>query len=430
MQILIAILTLGFLIMVHEFGHFIVAKLSGIKVLEFWIFMGPKLFSFKRGETTYSLRLIPIGGLVRMEGEEAASDDERAFNKKPIWVRAAVIAAGPLMNLIIAVILIAIIVSWAGFTTNKISKINPESPAYQQGIREGDQLLDYNNKKLYTPLRDIEILALGTKENDVDLVIKRGNETITKTVTPQRDYFMLGFRPKVDTGPNSTVAIEVTKNLPAEKAGLKVNDKIIALNGTPVADKKAISDYLRTNKEKPVIVTVLRNKNEINLDSLIPKKERIMETDAMGIEGFEFRRGNIAEALTQAWNNTVTDVRMVYYSFMYLVQGKVSFKQMMGPVGIVTTIGNVVEYSESIKDKIVNLMDFTAMISINLGLFNLIPFPAMDGSKILILGVEGVRRKALPPEKEATISLVGLCLLMVLMIFATYNDILRAIGWG
>ena len=362
-----------------------------------------------------------------MEGEEQASDDERAFNKKPILTRIAVIAAGPVMNVLIAIILFSIIIMNVGFSTTVIEEVLPDSPAYNAGIRPGDKLIGYEGKKIVHPM-DLEIFSYVMKENSAEVVVKRGNEKIQISLVPERFRYILGFTPKESSGPDSNLVAYVDPSLPAGKAGLKENDRIVKINDTIISTRQDINSYLNKNKEKLVKVTVIRDGNEMIFD-ITPMKERNPEYYAVGI-GFESKKGNILESAKNSILYSYSMARSVYYSLFWVVSGAVSPKQMSGPVGIISLIGDVVEQSPTLFDRFFNLFNITAFISMNLGLFNLIPFPALDGSKILLLIIEGVRRKAIPPEKEALISMIGFVLLIMLMIFTTYNDIVRQFGGG
>jgi regulator of sigma E protease len=429
MNIFVAILALSFLIIVHEFGHFIVAKLSGIKVLEFSLFMGPKLVGFQKGETLYSIRLIPLGGYVKMEGEEAESNDDRAYNRKPVHIRAAVIAAGPIMNLVIAVLIYLLITAVAGYSTNKVEFVEPESPAYMAGIQKGDQILSYDGKTVYRPM-DYQIALLMSKGKTADVEIKRGNEIKEVNLVPEiipANRYIIGYSPKKGFGEGSNEIASVSEGGPASKAGLKKGDRIVNLNGTEVSSYRDIRSFIKQNQGNKIDVTVLRN-GETKKFTITPIRDKNEESYDVGIYSFGWAKGGAGDTVKQSFINAYSNSRNIYYSLVGLLTGKFSFNQMSGPIGIVSVIGEVVQQSVSVKEIVLNLLNLTAFISINLGLFNLIPFPALDGSKLVILAVEGIRRKAIPPEKEAFISLVGLALLIMLMIFATYNDVLRLFG--
>jgi len=430
MQILIAILALSFLIIVHELGHFTVAKLSGVKVHEFSLFMGPKLLSFQRGETTYSIRLVPIGGYVRMEGEEQASEDSRAFNKKPIWIRSLVIAAGPIANLIIAFIIIFILTMWTGYDTSIIHTAEPGNVAYSAGLRSGDEVIKFSGKRVFSS-SDIALFSYATKGKTVDLLVKRGDTTFPIKLTPEEtpaNYFMIGISPKVGYGKDSNIVNYVADNSPASKSGMKVGDRIVKLDNIKVNEFKQIKKFLINSKGRTIKMTVQRGSKEKDL-SITPIPSGQPEQFDFGMD-FNWEHGGIVTSLTHSVTSTFTIARTVYYSLVWLIERKISFKQVSGPVGIVNFIGKAVVAGPTLGDRIQDLLRITAFLSINVGLFNLVPFPALDGSKLLLLGIEKVRRKALPPEREAFISLIGFVLLIMLMLFATYNDILHMIGIG
>lgn len=430
MQILLAIIALSFLIIIHELGHFTVAKLSGIKVQEFSLFMGPKLFSFKKGETDYSFRLIPLGGYVRMEGEEQASEDERAFNKKPVLIRMAVIAAGPITNLIAALLILAVIFSFTGYSTNKLAEMPSDSVAAKAGLVAGDKIISFDNKTVMHPM-DLAIFSYESKDRPVKIGYVREGKSYVTTVTPKKieaqKLYRLGISTEAVEGENSNVIAQVANKTPAQKSGLQAGDRIIAMNNTTVSSKQDIDRFMRENGEKMLKITVLRNGAQ-EVTMLTPMVVEQPEQYDLGME-FGGDKDGILPTIGAAFTYTVSTVRSVFYSILWLITGTVSLNQLMGPVGIVSTIGSAVQ-QPTLGLMLVYLFNLVAFLSINLGIMNLIPFPALDGSKILLLAVEGIRKKAIPPEKEAMISMVGFVLLIMLMIFATYNDIARLIGKG
>ncbi len=424
MGILLAILALSFLIIIHELGHFLVAKAFNVKVNEFSLFMGPKIFSFVRGETTYSLRLIPLGGYVKMEGEEESSDDDRAFNKKPIGVRAAIIAAGPIMNIIIAVVFAFIIMAYSGFYTNEVKTVLPGSAGEKAGIQAGDVLEKYNGKTIYQ-VNDLDIFAYPLTNESIDLQVRRNGENKTIHFKPDRmSGYKLGFSPKDE----SNEVVNVSSKSPAMKAGVKEGDRIVKLNGTPVNSRQDISNALDKIKLNNVTITVNRNGKDIDLTPVVPMEGKNPEYYAIGVD-FNHTKSGIFSTLGQSVKYNISIARSIYYSIGWLFTGTVPASDLMGPVGITTTIKDVVQQGPSVMDKLLNLLSFTAMISLNLGLVNLIPFPALDGSKLVLLLIEGIRKKPLSPEREALISMIGFVFLIMLMIYATFNDILR-IGKG
>lgn len=330
----VAIIVFGLLVLIHELGHFTVAKLVDIKVHEFSIGMGPKLAQVKKGETAYSIRALPLGGYVRMEGEDEESDDLRSYNNKSVLSRIAVIFAGPFMNFILAIGLFSIIFYYIGTPTTRIDEVIPQSPAQHMGLRSGDIIHSIDGKRMDT-WQDV-IDAIGNSgENPIDIVIIRDDNKVEKTVKPTRD---------VDT------------------------DRITI--GIMAAMEKSV--FLSVQNGFIVI-------KDITIDVLT------------FLKGLVTGRTNIAG-------------------------------EVMGPIGILSLVGEVA------KTGWLDIVNLTAVLSVNLGLINLLPIPALDGSKIMFLLAEVVRGKPIDPEKEGMVHLIGFGILITLMLFITYKDILNLFG--
>jgi len=431
MNFVLAFIAFNFIVIIHELGHFIAAKKFGIKVLEFSLFVGPRIFSVQRGETTYSLRLFPIMAYVKMEGEEEASTSDRAFNNKPKHARAIVAAAAPFTNLFVAAIMLTIAFSLTGYDTTVVGDVAPQSPAHEAGIRKGDRITSYSGKNVYIPM-DIYQFMFISKGETAKVEIQRGNEylktTITPLLIPEQQAYKLGIAVPQATGKDSNLIKTVFPGSAAEKAGLKENDRIIKLNDKDISNKTEIDQFMKENREKPLRVSVSRNGNLVSME-LIPMVEKIPEQYDIGIV-FTYGRGNVLSAFRQSIVFTYSTVRSIVYSVVWLITGKASLNQMMGPVGIVSTIGNVVQQGPDLITQLILLLKMTAFMSIAVGATNLIPFPMLDGNKLLLIGIEAVRRKPIPPEKEAFISMVGFVVLILFAIYAAYNDILRIINGG
>jgi regulator of sigma E protease len=430
MNILIAFAAFNFMVLMHELGHFIVAKISGIKVLEFSLFMGPKIFSIKKGDTEYSLRVFPILAYVKMEGEEERSSSEKAFNRKPIGIRAAVIAAGPLMNLLTAVLLLTIVFSVTGFDTTEVKNVDTDSPAFMADIRSGDRIVSYNGKRVFKPIEVFQFLYVS-KGSPAEVKIRRDGKTITKNIIPEEippaKKYMFGFTMAAISGENSNVLEDVMAGMPAEEAGMRTGDRVVALDGVEIKEKGDIDAFVKSHDGSSVEVTIIRDGNTI-VKEITPVLKETSSGYNLGMD-FLVRKGSIFETVKHTLVFSYSMVRSVAYNIVWLISGQVSMSQVMGPVGIVSTIGSVVEQSRAkLSDLLINLMNITAIVSIGLGATNLIPFPALDGSKLLLLAVESIRKKPLPPEKEAFITMVGLVLLVLLAVVTFYNDLVRIIG--
>lgn len=432
MGILVALLVLSVLIIVHELGHFLVAKAVGIKVLEFSLFMGPKLFSFKKGETEYSLRLIPMGGYVKMEGEEESSNDPRAFSQQSVGKRALVIAAGPLMNIIAAFIFATIFLSSTGFLNNNINQFTEDSVLQQAGVEIGDKLISYDGNRVFDPNMDITLFMYGEDGTEKDIVYfdASKNEKVKKTITPGKTAarYRLGFSAQLDsnTGAGNNVIDILETESPLLKSGLKRGDKIIKLDDVDVnttLDIQAFLNHTREDKTASIKVTVDRNGKELEFHDITPFSDY---NYTLGV-GFEHRSEslNVFEVIGASSRFIVSNARNVILTVKWLFAGVVPFKELSGPVGIIGAVGSVVDAPQPLWATFLSLLYLSSVISINLGIMNLLPLPALDGSMLLILLIEKVRGKPIPQEKVGMISFIGLILLMGLLVFTLFNDIPR-----
>lgn len=429
MGIIVALIALSVLIFVHELGHFMAAKAVGIKVIEFAMFMGPKLFSFKKGETEYSLRLIPMGGFCRMEGEGESSDDPRAFSNQAVWRRFLVIAAGPALNILTAFVFASIVLSVSGFHTGKIAGFTENSPLKAAGIEAGDRLISYDGRRIHDPDSDLVIFMHAEDGSAKEVVYfdASQNKKVKTAVAPSRTEtrYRLGFTAKVIDNVATNIIGIIEPDSPLNKAGLKNGDKIIKLDDTEVHNTADIQNYLnktREDKTAPIRITIERN------GKVLPPFEDIKPFPdyqyTLGVN-FEYKKGNIFEVAGAAFRYSLSTIRNVLITLKWLFTGVISVKELSGPVGIIGTVGTVVETQKTIGDIMLNLLYVSAFISINLGVMNLIPFPALDGSMLLILLIEKIRGKPIQQEKIGIISFIGLILLFGVLIFTLFNDIPR-----
>lgn len=428
MGIVVALIALSVLIIIHELGHFFAAKAVGIKVLEFSLFMGPKLFSITKGETTYSLRLIPMGGYVRMEGEEESSDDARAFSNQSVGKRALVIAAGPVLNILAAFIFAVIFLSNTGFYTNTITEFYEGSVIQKAGAEIGDRLISYDGKRLYEPASDLNLFMYGEDGTEKELIYfdVSENKKVTKTILPGRTAtrFRLGFTAQIAGNQGTNVIEDIETDSPLRAAGIKRGDRIIKLDDTVISSTPDIQNYLnvtRQDKTAPLTVTVERNGEELVFENIAPFSD-YQYTLAVNLE---HKKGNILEVAGASVKYCVATARNVLMTLKWLINGTISFKEVSGPVGIIGAVGSVVETQQPVGQILLNLLYISSFISINLGIMNLIPFPALDGSMLVILLIEKIRGRPIAQEKVGMISFVGFILLIGLLIVTSFNDILR-----
>lgn len=346
MGIIIALIVFGFLVFFHELGHFLLAKKNGIAVTEFSIGMGPRLFSFVKGETRYSLKALPFGGSCQMLGEDGESEDENAFNNRSVWARISVVAAGPVFNFILAFLLALIVIGYVGYDKPMVIGVMEGFPAEEAGLMEGDVIKRINNQKV-TIYRDVQFYMAVNTGKTVTVAVDRNGETLDFTITPKQDE-----------------------------------------NG--VYYMGIYSSAIRTK-----------------------------------VKGLDVLKYSLYEVKYQ--------MGVVVKSIGMLFNGRVTVNDLSGPVGIVDMVDEVVEESTSedvdtktnVLSVLLNIINFSIMLSANLGVMNLLPIPALDGGRLVFLLIEAVRGKPVDREKEGMVHFVGLMLLMVLMVYVMFNDIRR-----
>ena len=370
-----------FLVMVslHEFGHFIVAKMLNFKVDEFSVGMGPAIFKKKKGETQYSIRILPLGGYCKFEGEdEADNTDPRAFSNQKAWKRLLVLLAGGVFNIILGFVLFLVIVpSTSPARTNVIDTVVPHSNIEQVGVQPNDNIIKINGKKINF-YNDISLYTQNFKKDEqATVTVLRNGEKIDYSFMPTEQIV------KTTYGEN----------------GVQVDSTI---NGYTTGQFVEYSDKMPKD------------------DSIVGQSE----TSTRYIIGFTPKTKDITifNVWGEALNETEFVVKLVYQSFWQMITGKVGVDQMSGPVGIVSEVNNAVNSGSYSWLYVLNLV---ALLTINLGIFNLLPIPALDGGRILFVLIEMIRRKAIPPEKEGIVHAVGMLLLLAFIVFVSFHDIMR-----
>lgn len=340
--ILLFILVFGAVVISHEFGHFLLAKANGIHVVEFCVGMGPNIFSFQKGDTKYSLKLLPIGGACMFEGEDGLSAKEGevgegAFPNASVWARISTVVAGPLFNFILAFVVSLIMVQFIVIQEPVITEVTQESAAQEAGLMAGDRIISLNGSKVYL-YQEVSVFNQMNKGAEVTVVYERNGERYSTVLTPKFDEaygrYMFGI----------------------------VNNSYVELKG---------------------------------------------------LDGLKF-----------AWYEVRSGVITTYKSLAMLVQGKVSRTEVAGPVGMANMVGDIYEETkESPMDVFVNMLNIIMLLSVNLGIINLLPIPALDGGRLVFLLVEVVRGKPIPPEKEGIVHFIGFVFFMILMVVVLFNDI-------
>ncbi|WP_316607488.1 RIP metalloprotease RseP [uncultured Ruminococcus sp.] len=442
---MIAVALFELIIFLHEGGHFITAKKSGIKVNEFALGMGPKIFSFTKGETTYSLRLFPIGGYCAMEGEDEDSDNPRAFNNAAIWKRMIVIIAGAVMNILFGLVLMLItLLPQESFASTTVSEFSVSSFTAVTGLKSGDKIVEINDYAvntstdfsfaLYTlPVTQVDGNELSVYKEDCafDLYV-RATELVDENTTKEQNEAVVKLLGEAqirlsDTKSNGEAYAVFGDyyNRIAETLGKKKSDKI------PTIEIRDTRSRFRTNMK------VIRDGEMIelkNVDLLTLKKSADDDTPQLQVDFYiEPMEKDFGTVIQQTFANTVSVVRMVWGSLIGLIKGQFSLNEMSGPVGIASTITQVA--GESLKTNgfgaAVNSIVYIMMIiTVNLGVVNMLPFPALDGGRFLMLLIEWIFRKPVPRRVEQIINTVGLILLLGLSAVIAVKDVWKLFSGG
>lgn len=334
LNIIFVVLAFSILVIIHELGHFTLAKINGVKVEEFAIGMGPKLFGIQGKETLYSIRSVPIGGYVKMLGEEGESIDARAFSNKPPIRRLSIVAAGPIMNIILAILLFSIVSSLRGYLVPIVSDVVKESPAMQSGIKPGDNIVQIDNTQIST-WDDLVTQIAMSKGSPLNMTLIRDNQKISTNLLPMLDN--------------------------------KSNTYMIGVAPTLISDPP------------------------------------------------------ISQSIKYGFKQTSSTIKQTFLSLGMIFKGKATKDDVGGPVTIMR-----VTYAVS-QAGIINLISFSAFISIQLAIFNLLPFPALDGFWITVSLYQVITRKEINKDKIGVINTIGFALLLLLMILVTIKDVLYPI---
>lgn len=437
------IVAIALLVAVHEYGHFTVARRLGIRVEKFSIGFGPALFSWRSrdGEVLYVIAAIPLGGYVKMLGENpdeqgedcesVLSDQERtrAFHLQPIWKRAAVAVAGPAANFIFAVFAF-MLVGWLGqFVLPAIvGHIAPASIAEQAGLQVGDRVLAVNQSPVHS-WQQMEELLKDYVGQRVQLSVRHDAQTVTLNMMlpiQKKDPLLLNVADTVlGFDPGLTIKVdEVMKGSPAERAGLKNGDIIRRIDGWPVSNVHQFIERIKANAGHNVTIMVKRKQTLLELH-VIPVSDdhqqvRIgVRLASRAMHGTELYRmgllGGVRYGFVRTWE--MTDMTLAIFGKM--VTAAISPDNLGGPIAIAQLAGRTAHLG------LVYFLGFLALISVNLGVLNLLPVPILDGGMLVYLGLEKLRGRALPQKFLEVTQMIGLLLIVSLMVFAFYNDISR-----
>jgi regulator of sigma E protease len=428
-------LVLGVLILVHEWGHFIVARLFGVRVDVFSIGFGPRLFGWKRGATDYRISAIPLGGYVRMAGQDLSEVDSNSIAptgapdelmSKPRWQRALISFAGPLVNLIFPIILLTGFFALVGMPYStyldkpvQIVAVPENNPISPDALQPGDQVVSINGQKTPTwEQAEIQLAKLGAKDKLHLEVLNNGNTRIVETLPKGllESDTPIGFLPR------APVVDFVESGKPAMRAGIRADDAILSVNGRKVEVWGQFVDSVRASKGKTLDLEI-RRKGEV-LHKIVTPVPAITDTGEtyyqIGIsqqEEIAYKRVAFGEGLRVALGNTVDVSGKILGVVGRLFSGRLSVRQLHTVVEISRAAGNAVHRGP------ISVILLMAGMSINLGILNLLPIPILDGGNILLLTLEGIRRKDFSLGFKERFVQVGLVFLLVLFAYIMYNDV-------
>jgi len=417
------------MILIHEFGHYAVAKWLGVRVEQFAIGFGTRLIGFRKGETDYRINAIPLGGYVKMSGEnpmDQRTDDPREFLNHSRWHRFLIAIAGPAMNILLAIILLttvymvhyeypavydqAPVIGW----------VIKDTAAAKAGLQPGDRITRVDGVQNPT-WEQVELKEALSPGQQLDLQVDRDGKLIDKTVVPEPagvdQIGFAGWTPKEQT----VVITDLVEGMPAEKAGLKEGDKILTMDGKPVPALAFMIEALKVSKDKPITLTVLREGQEKTVTVqpvLYDKSYRI----GIGSMQMKVKTMPFADAFKLSLHENRQNALLILELVKKMAQRKISMKSIEGPIRIGQAAGEAAR-----RKGWTPLMSLTAAISLNLGIFNLLPIPILDGGVILFLLIEGIMRRDISLNIKERVYQAAFVFLVLFAVMVIYNDLMKTI---
>jgi regulator of sigma E protease len=429
-SLIAVVAVLGFMILIHEFGHYAVAKWLGVRVEQFAIGFGKRLIGFRKGETDYRINAIPLGGYVKMSGENPMDErtgDPREFLSHSRWHRFLIAIAGPAMNIILAVVLLTTVYMVhyeypaAYDDPTVIGWVVKDSAAAKAGLQLGDRITRVDDVQNPT-WKDVEMKEALSPGQPLDVVVERNGQSIEKTVVPEPEGVdqigFAGWAPKE----KSVIITDLQQDMPAEKAGLKEGDQILQLDGQPVPALPAMSESLEQTKDKPIQLTVLRAGQEktFTVQPVLTKEKRYRI--GIGATQTKVKTLPFAEAVSLSLHENRENALLILELVKKMAEHKISPRSIEGPIRIGQAAG------EAARSKgWTPLMGLTAAISLNLGIFNLLPIPILDGGVIMFLLIEGLMRRDISMAIKERVYQAAFVFLVLFAVMVIYNDLMKTI---
>jgi regulator of sigma E protease len=428
------VVILGFMILVHEFGHYAVAKLLGVRVEQFAIGFGKRLVGFKKGETDYRINALPLGGYVKMSGENPMDErtgDPREFMSHPRWHRFLIAIAGPAMNILLAIGLLTgvymIHYEYPTFLEQPavIGWPEQDSPAAKIGLQRGDRITRVEGISNPT-WEQVETRVRINPNQPLNISVERNGQTMEKTLVPEAyGLSETGFAGLEPEHPLDVTYLEA--DMPAKQGGVRLGDKLVALNGKPLLALGQMIDVLKETKDQPIQLTVLRGGQ---MKTLTLKPVLREESDSrekvyrVGIGSAPMKVGSLSfkEALQRSVDDNKNSSLLILELVQKMLQRKISMRAVEGPIGIGRAAG------EAAQEKgWTPLLALTSAISLNLGIFNLLPIPILDGGVILFLLIEGLMRRDISLRIKERVYQAAFVFLVLFAVMVIYNDLAKTL---
>jgi regulator of sigma E protease len=426
---------LGFMILIHEFGHYAVAKWLGVRVEQFAIGFGKRLVGFRKGDTDYRINAIPLGGYVKMSGEnpmDQRTDDPKEFLNHSRWHRFLIAIAGPTMNILLAVVLLTVVYmvhyEYPVYLDKPavVQGVRKDSPAQQAGIQAGDRIVKIEGIDNPT-WEQVQPKVWLSPNQPLQVDVRRGDQVLQKTLVPKAvttsEVGSAGWFPE-----EPVVVGRLDPDLPAAKAGMKEDDRIIALNGKPVPSIESMIESLQQSKSQPVNIEVERGGNKLTfqlqpvLSQTEDPKEQRYRLGFVNKGVNNVRQLPFAQALRLSLEQNKKYSLMILELAKKMVQRKISMRAISGPIGIAQDAGYAAQQKGWTP-----LMELTAGISLNLGIFNLLPIPILDGGVILFLLIEGLMRRDISMTIKERVYQAAFVFLVLFAVMVIYNDLMKTI---
>jgi len=432
-NILWLLVLIGVMILIHELGHYMVARWFDVRVESFSFGFGPRLFGFRRGETDFRVSAIPFGGYVKMAGEQPGTetvDDPRSFIGKPRWQRLLIAFAGPFMNIVLAVGLLTGLFLFkypkplASDSSAVIGHVLPDTPAAKAGLREGDRIVQLDGAANPT-WEDVTIKELSSANRPMQVVVERGGSRIATTVTPTlAERIGVGYAGWAQQA--EIQVADLTPGMPAEKAGLRRGDLLIRANRVPIRSRYKLQELVRASDGKPIDIDVLREgrRMTITVEPVFSDADKRWMIGVAPDHRIVYVKLPLGDALAESVRQNVRGATLIYEFLRGIVAQRMSAKSIDGPIRIAQLSG------DAAREGAYSYINLMAAVSLNLAIINLLPIPILDGGVILMLLFEMlIRRDLSVPVKEAVFKF-GFVFLLMVMAFVIYNDITKMMPSG